>query len=217
MFMIVTSTKSSVSTEPIRSFLQKIIQEPKQHSRWLNTISFLEHIGSRKILATQSGIGTGEMILRHASEEARHAHFFKRMSERISPGSCPDYQTGNLHCGFSAFLYFQRLDGMVLKNLNVSGIQGKKQSFLSYLYVTHLIEERADFLYKEYDQVLKENQIPVSLKAVLKEEEFHLAEMQATLITEDPEYETRYALFQEKEKKNYLKFEKALLKSVGLG
>ncbi len=217
MFMIVTSTKSSVSTEPIRSFLQKIIQEPKQHSRWLNTISFLEHIGSRKILATQSGIETGEMILRHASEEARHAHFFKRMSERISPGSCPDYQTGNLHCGFSAFLYFQRLDGMVLKNLNVSGIQGKKQSFLSYLYVTHLIEERADFLYKEYDQVLKENQIPVSLKAVLKEEEFHLAEMQATLITEDPEYETRYALFQEKEKKNYLKFEKALLKSVGLG
>lgn len=215
--MIVASTKSSVSTEPIRFFLQKIIQEPKQHSRWLNTISFLEHIGSRKILATQSGIGMGEMILRHASEEARHAHFFKRMSERISPGSCPDYQTGNLHCGFSAFLYFQRLDGMVLKNLNVSGIQGKKQSFLSYLYVTHLIEERADFLYKEYDQVLKENQIPVSLKAVLKEEEFHLAEMQAALITEDPEYGTRYALFQENEKKNYLKFEKALLKSVGLG
>lgn len=105
---------------------------------------------------------------------------------------------------------------MVLKNLNVSGIQDKKQSFLSYLYVTHLIEERADFLYKEYDRILKENQIPVNLKAVLKEEEFHLAEMQATLITEDPEYRTRYAFFQEKEEKNYRKFEKALLKSVGL-
>lgn len=125
--MVVTSAKSSV--QAIRSFLETIIQEPKRHSRWLNTISFLEHIGSRKILATQSGIGTGEMILRHASEEARHAHFFKRMSERISPGSCPDYQTGNLHCGFSAFLYFQRLDGTVLKNLNVSGIRGKNGPF----------------------------------------------------------------------------------------
>ncbi|MDI7229657.1 hypothetical protein [Leptospira santarosai] len=212
--MVVTSAKSSV--QAIRSFLETIIQEPKRHSRWLNTISFLEHIGSRKILATQSGIGTGEMILRHASEEARHAHFFKRMSERISPGSCPDYQTGNLHCGFSAFLYFQRLDGTVLKNLNVSGIRGKKRSFLSYLYVTCLIEERADFLYQEYDQILKENQIPVSLKAILKEEEFHLSEMQTALITEDSEYGTRYALLREAEDKNYLKFEKALLKSVGL-
>ncbi|MGJ4750838.1 hypothetical protein [Leptospira kmetyi] len=214
--MTVALTKTPVSTEAIRSFLEKIIQDPAQHSRWLNTISFLEHMGSRKILATQSGFGMGEMILRHASEEARHAHFFKRMSERISPGSCPDYQSENLHCGFPAFLYFQRLDGMVLKNLNSAGIKGKQQSFLSYLYVTHLIEERADFLYQEYDRILEENKIPVSLKAILKEEESHLAEMQSSLAAEDPEYKTRYAFFQEKEEKNYLKFEKSLLKSVGL-
>ncbi|RHX93613.1 hypothetical protein DLM76_16325 [Leptospira yasudae] len=214
--MTVALTQPSSSTEAIRTFLQKIIQDSKQHSRWLNTISFLEHMGSRKILATQSGIGMGEMILRHASEEARHAHFFKRMSERVSPGSCPDYQTENLHCGFPAFLYFQRLDGMVLKNLNAAGIRGKKQSFLSYLYVTHLIEERADFLYQEYDRILEENGIQVSLKAILKEEESHLAEMKSALTAEDPEYKTRYAIFQEKEEKNYRKFEKSLLKSVGL-
>lgn len=217
MFMIVALTKTSTSPEAIRSFLKKIIQNGRQHSRWLNTISFLEHIGSRKILATQSGFAMGEMILRHASEEARHAHFFKRMSERVSPGSCPDYQTENLHCGFSAFNYFQRLDGMVLKNLNASGFRGKKQSFLSYLYVTHLIEERADFLYQEYDRILEENGIPVSLKAILKEEESHLAEMRSALDREDSEFTTRYALFQEKEEKNYLKFEQSLLKSVGLG
>lgn len=113
--MTAALTNLSLSTKNIRFFLKKIIQDQKIHSRWLNTISFLEHIGSRKILATQSGFAVGEMILRHASEETRHAHFFKRMSERISPGTCPDYQMGNLHCGFSAFLYFQRLDGMVLK------------------------------------------------------------------------------------------------------
>lgn len=82
--------------------------------------------------------------------------------------------------------------------------------------MTCLIEERADFLYQEYDQILKENQIPVSLKAILKEEEFHLSEMRTALITEDSEYGTRYALLREAEDKNYLKFEKALLKSVGL-
>ncbi|XDD48752.1 hypothetical protein AB3N59_09800 [Leptospira sp. WS92.C1] len=205
-----------ISTDAIRSFLKKIIQDSKIHSRWLNTISFLEHMGSRKILATQSGFEMGEMILRHASEEARHAHFFKRMSDRVSPGTCPDYKQENLHCGYPAFLYFQRLDGMVLKNLKQSGIKGQKQSFLSYLYVTHLIEERADFLYNEYDQILEENGISVSLKAIIKEEESHLSEMQNSLAAEDSDYKTRYAFFQEKEKKNYLKFEKSLLKSVGL-
>ncbi|EKP07198.1 MULTISPECIES: hypothetical protein [Leptospira] len=214
--MTAALTNLSLSTKNIRFFLKKIIQDQKIHSRWLNTISFLEHIGSRKILATQSGFAVGEMILRHASEETRHAHFFKRMSERISPGTCPDYQMGNLHCGFSAFLYFQRLDGMVLKNLNSSGFKGKKRSFLSYLYVTHLVEERADFLYQEYDQILEENGIPVSLKAILKEEESHLSEMKDALYQEDSEYKTRYALFQEKEEKNYLKFEQTLLKSVGI-
>ncbi|EKR29080.1 hypothetical protein [Leptospira interrogans] len=214
--MTVVLTNPSVSTKNIRLFLKKIIQNQKIHSRWLNTISFLEHIGSRKILATQSGFAVGEMILRHASEETRHAHFFKRMSQRISPGTCPDYQIENLHCGFSAFLYFQRLDGMVLKNLNSSGMKGKKRSFLSYLYVTHLVEERADFLYQEYDQILEESRIPVSLKAILKEEESHLSEMKDALHQEDPEYKTRYAIFQEQEKKNYLKFEQTLLKSVGI-
>ncbi|MBM9575649.1 hypothetical protein JWG45_00650 [Leptospira sp. 201903070] len=209
-------TAAPVSTESIRIFLKKIIENPKNHSRWLNTISFLEHMGSRKILATQSDFGMGEMILRHASEEARHAHFFKRMSERVSPGSCPDYKPENLHCGFPAFSYFQRLDAFVLKDLNAAGIRGKKQSFLSYLYVTHLIEERADFLYQEYDQILEENGIQVSLKAIIKEEESHLSEMKAALTSEDPNYETRYALFQEKEKKNFLKFQSSLLKSVGI-
>ncbi|AOP34181.1 hypothetical protein A0128_10180 [Leptospira tipperaryensis] len=214
--MTQTLTATPVSTESIRNFLKKIIEDPKIHSRWLNTISFLEHMGSRKILATQSGFGMGEMILRHASEEARHAHFFKRMSDRVSPGACPDYKPENLHCGFPAFAYFQRLDALVLKDLNSAGIRGKKQSFLSYLYVTHLIEERADFLYQEYDQILEENGISVSLKAIIKEEESHLADMVGALSVEDPDYKARYASFQEKERKNYLKFQTSLLKSVGL-
>ncbi|MBM9498853.1 hypothetical protein JWG44_01105 [Leptospira sp. 201903071] len=214
--MTQTLTAVPVSTESIRIFLKKIIEDPKIHSRWLNTISFLEHMGSRKILMTQSDSGMGEMILRHASEEARHAHFFKRMSERVSPGSCPDYKPENLHCGFPAFSYFQRLDALVLKGLNTSGIRGKKQSVLSYLYVTHLIEERADFLYQEYDQILENSGIAVSLKSIIKEEESHLADMKGVLAAEDPDYKTRYARFEEMEKKNYLKFQTSLLKSVGL-
>ncbi|TGK27892.1 hypothetical protein EHQ12_06580 [Leptospira gomenensis] len=214
--MTLVSTKPSTSKNSIRAFLQTIVTDPVLHSRWLNTISFLEHMGSRKILATQSGFGTDEMILRHASEEARHAHFFKRMSERVSPGSCPDYKPEHLHCGFPAFLYFQRLDGMVHKNLKEDVQTGAKRSYLSYLYVTHLIEERADFLYAEYDRVLETNGIPVRLQSILKEEESHLSEMKNALSAEDPKYETRYAIFQEKEEINYGKFESSLLKSVGL-
>ena len=44
----------------------------------------MEHIGSRKIMASQSERGLGGDTLRHLAEETRHAYFFKRAAEKLA-------------------------------------------------------------------------------------------------------------------------------------
>ena len=152
--------------------LEYIIEHPGLHARWLNTLSYLEHVGSRKILKTQSSDTTDENTLRHAAEEARHAYQFKKMIEKLG-SNIQDYSSEKMLCGFSANRYFQSLDSIVKKKI----YKDKKSSRICYLYVTALVEERAGSLYPLYQKVLKKMNSPVDLSNIIKEEERHLEEM----------------------------------------
>src|SRR3974390_92113 len=61
--------------------LRGLCRNPGLHARFLNTISLMEHIGSRKIMLSQGKSTLPESILRHLNEETRHAHFFRRAAE----------------------------------------------------------------------------------------------------------------------------------------
>ena len=152
--------------------LEVIIENEDLHRRWLNTLSYLEHIGSRKIIKTQSSAHTDENTLRHAAEEARHAYLFKKMIEKIGTGT-ENYASDSLLCGFSANRYFQSLDSLVKKKIKT----GNGSSRICYLYVTALIEERAGWLYPLYQKVLKKMNSPIDLASIIIEEERHLLEM----------------------------------------
>ncbi|MDH5656189.1 MAG: hypothetical protein OEZ34_09790 [Spirochaetia bacterium] len=156
----------------METILEKIIEKPDLHVRWLNTLSFLEHVGSRKILKTQSSDYTDPNTLRHAAEEARHAYFFKKVIDKIQP-ELPDYSRDNLLCGFSANRYFQSLDAMVHKKMK----NQKDAARLCYLYVTTLVEERAGWLYPIYQKALEKMNSPVNISGIIQEEERHLEEM----------------------------------------
>ena len=67
----------------MRDVLDRLIADPPRHARWLNTVALLEYTGARKMLKSQASARMSEMILRHAAEESRHAHFFKRAALRI--------------------------------------------------------------------------------------------------------------------------------------
>jgi len=152
------------------ALLRTITASRALHWRWLNTLSFLEHIGSRKIFRANLEAQMNEMLLRHASEEARHALFFKTMARREA-GLESDFAPDSLLCGSSANRYIQSLDSAVKRRI------GTGQGFHCYLLTTYLIEVRAGSVYPLYQEILSNAKSPISLRSIILEEEGHLAEM----------------------------------------
>jgi hypothetical protein len=139
-------------------------------ARLLNTLSLLEHMGARRIMATQSGTGTEEETLRHIAEEARHAFFFRRHAGKAA-GNRLGYDDRDLMAPASARLYFRRLDAIVTRA--VAGMDAR----IPYLYMSMIVEFRALWLYRLFEGA----QTAVSLRSVLGEEAAHLDQMAGRL------------------------------------
>ncbi len=198
----------------IEKILDTIIADNALHARWLNTLSYLEHVGTRKIHKTQSRPDMTDLIIRHASEEARHAHFFKRMAEKLDPESVKDYNYSGMLCGFSAYKYFQSLDSMVEKSImKIQGTQ-KADPFICYLYVTTLVEERAGWLYPVYEERLKKAESEITLTTVIQEEVRHLEDMHSAMGQVDDHWEERMEEFRKKELIFYNRFFSKLSDSI---
>lgn len=189
----------NMSEQTIELMLDHIIDDSALHARWLNTLSFLEHVGTRKIHKTQDSMKMTDMVLRHASEEARHAHFFKRMAERIDPSLTDSFDFRFMVSGFSAYKYFQKLDSMVEKYFLDRITDRRERAYVCYLYVTTLIEERAGWLYPIYEDRLQKKKSDITLSTVIGEEERHLSDMYTELARMDDLWEERLAHFREKE------------------
>jgi len=172
-----TGDQVKINDEEIEAVLLRIIDAPALHVKWLNTLSFLEHVGSRKILKTQSHPRIDEHILRHAAEEARHAYQFKKMITSIASNIQIDYAFKHMLCGYHAYRYFQNLDSLVKKGVQ----KDSSYSLNCYYYVTTLIEERAGWLYPIYQKCLQLKKSPINLAPIIFEEERHLKEMYAGL------------------------------------
>ena len=177
----------------IEILLEEIIKNPTLHVKWLNTLSYLEHMGAKKIHKANLGLYVNEKILSHACEEARHAYFYKKSIRKIEPNLPEDfnYSYSNLIAGFSSFKYFQRLDLEVLKYFQNKQKNFNKNflAFLCYLYVTYLIEERADMVFNIYQERLEKLQIPINILSIIKEEEKHLKEIFDMIQKFDQEYD----------------------------
>ncbi|MBI3297120.1 MAG: hypothetical protein HYZ75_03080 [Elusimicrobia bacterium] len=192
--MLTTRSKNpwySSETEPLReearAFLAALCRRPADHARFLNTLSLMEHVGSRKIMLSHEGRPLAEDALKHLSEEARHAHFFRRAAEKVA-GRSLGYGAGDALAPWSGRMYMERLDAALTKRLG-------DDRALAYRYVTLAVELRAQWFYELYQEVLSAEEMSLSLKSVLAEEDAHLKEMQEALEKADPLYEPRCAEF----------------------
>lgn len=156
--------------EPVRDYLSALIDNPPEHARFLNMLAMLEHMGSRKIMVSQMNRqDTLDLeTLKHLSEEARHAFFFKRQAERIAGHPMDGWSDENTTLRIPAQIYFGRLDAGISKQ-----VPGDK----AYGWVSLIIELRACWLYAIYQNVLERSDLHLSLKSLLAEEDMHLAEM----------------------------------------
>lgn len=157
--------------------LTRIVSSDELHAKWLNTLSFLENCGARKIAACEHPTLVKEEMLKHAAEEFRHAHYLKRQIQRIWTRPMETYSLDSMLGGMATLHYLNALDLKTSRYL-------KGQTSLraaSYLLVTYAIEVRAAELYPIYDEILRSANSPIAVKSILLEEKEHLNEMRAGL------------------------------------
>lgn len=171
----------------LASLLEKIVNSPRLHGLWINTLSYLENCGARKIASCEHPTLVKEEMLKHAAEEFRHAFYLKSQLARIGQ-ELPDYRLSSLLGGFSAYHYLHRLDLETSRYLSHLSIPHRKE--LSYLLVTYAIELRAAHLYPLYNNVLRHARSKVQVQSILLEEKEHLQEMESALakIPHSPAY-----------------------------
>lgn len=158
--------------------LAVVTENPELHAKWLNTVSYMEHIGATKIARTQSGKDATLMTLKHASEEARHAFFLKRMSDKIYPGLCESYADEFLLAPIQSRQYLNRLDIEISRLVRRFNLTPQMFRWTTYLFVTWAIELRADEIYPVYQKYLADHPVKVSVLSIINEEAGHLEEME---------------------------------------
>jgi hypothetical protein len=158
--------------------LEIIVSDIVLHSKWLNTLSFMENAGARKISASEHTEEVTFLILKHAAEEHRHAYYLKKQLAKLGENLCKTYSNNELLVPNHTRYYLNTLDVKVCRYLKKHfKLSGSDLKFAAYLFVTYAIEVRADELYPLYQDVLSAKESKVTVKSIILEEEGHLEEM----------------------------------------
>jgi len=174
----------------LHSLMRILVGNSELHARWLNTLSYLEYIGFRKIVKSQVADVLDLNTLGHAVEEGRHALLLKKLAVKKGGLQFNTYAAERLLCGEEAGEYFQALDRACECHL-ASDSTSKPVARLMYLYVTWLIELRALSVYGIYQESLTERGMQPPLNSLLGEEDRHLAEVEMELLKLDPSFTDR--------------------------
>ncbi|MGE8553233.1 MAG: hypothetical protein ACN6OB_04745 [Chryseobacterium jejuense] len=158
--------------------LERIVQDGSTHAKWLNTLSFMENAGARKISKCEHPILVTQIQLKHAAEEHRHAYYLKKQIGKIDPELCKTYESKELLAPVATRQYLHSLDIKACRYLQeVFQLTKEDLKYAAYLFVTYAIEVRADELYPVYQEILTKESSKIMVKSIILEEEGHLEEM----------------------------------------
>jgi hypothetical protein len=194
--------------------VHQIVRDDELHARWLNTFSYLEYIGFRKIVKSQWASDVNLSVLMHACEEGRHALRLKKLAIRMGGPGFDSYQPERLLCGEHAEHYFQTLDEVCEKEIARSTSDPRVLARWTYLYVTLLVERRALKVYGDYKEALESLDSSVDLQFLLAEEMAHLERVQLDLKKLDPDLEQRVARLSDLERHLFEDFQVALTREL---
>jgi hypothetical protein len=173
----------------LENLIGVILRDPHLHARWLNTFSFLEYVGFRKIVKSQQAESLNATILAHAVEEGRHALRLKKLAMQIGGPAFETYAADMLLCGEEAEDYFQSLDHQC--EAQFAEHNEAERARLTYLYVTWLVERRALDVYGLYKSALAGTEIAEKLDGLLAEENGHLRQVESEIARIDPQHASR--------------------------
>lgn len=152
--------------ERIKRALRTITQDERLEARWLNTLSYLEFVGSRKISRTVASSHPSAEVLDHLADEARHAAAFSGLARTVVGSAPSDYLARD-----AAGAYFNKLDRELSAWAN--DVAGREQPALCYLLVTSMIERRAMTLYPLYRAATSNETVREELGHIISEEQDH--------------------------------------------
>jgi hypothetical protein len=170
--------------QPLSSQFKEIlpffIAHPLRHAKWLNTLSYLENCGARKIARSEDPQTVSKEVLKHAAEEFRHAFYLKQQIATRLKHFLPTYQTEMLIGGNQTLRYLDRLELHICRLLKTQMplIEIPQLKHYAYLLVTYAIELRASELYPLYQELLIQARSPISVRSILLDEKGHLEEME---------------------------------------
>ena len=196
----------------LEGLISQIVADPALHARWLNTFSYLEYVGFRKIVKSQRAEVLTAAILGHACEEGRHALGLKKLAVKLGGAGFDSYAPQVLLCGEEAEAYFQDLDQSCDEAF--ADRSADERVRLAYGYVTWLVERRALDVYGLYKSALGDSEIARKLGGLLAEETKHLSDIEALLQSADPAISTRSKEFEALENSLYEVFLAALTKAL---
>jgi rubrerythrin len=174
----------------LNEILENIAGDNYLHAKWINTLSFMENAGARKISASEDKENVTLIILKHAAEEHRHAYYLKKQISKLGEGLCQNYKDEFLMSPKASKYYLNNLDVQVCKYIKRElGLKSAELKFAAYLLVTYAIEVRADELYPVYQDILTQTESKVTVKSIILEEEGHLEEMLHQLKSFSPDWE----------------------------
>jgi len=160
------------------NLIERIVQDNETHAKWLNTLSFMENAGARKISACEHPTKVSLIQLKHAAEEHRHAYYLKKQIGKLDSELCKTYDGKELLASIATRQYLHSLDVKACKYLQNNFTLTKEElKYAAYLFVTYAIEVRADELYPVYQDILTKTSSKIMVKSIILEEEGHLEEM----------------------------------------
>ncbi|WP_172282757.1 hypothetical protein AAEU33_14920 [Chryseobacterium sp. Chry.R1] len=160
------------------NLLERIVKNNEVHAKWLNTLSFMENAGARKISSCEHPTQVSQIQLKHAAEEHRHAYYLKKQIGKLNPDFCKTYEKEELLASLATRQYLHSLDIKACKYLQKAFSLTKEElKYAAYLFVTYAIEVRADELYPVYQDILTKESSKIMVKSIILEEEGHLEEM----------------------------------------
>ena len=199
----------------MENIFSKVVKDNQLHARWLNTLSMMENAGAKKIKKCEHPILATEIILKHSSEEARHAYYLKKQISKIAKNTCPTYEKKYLLAPNMSYYYLHELDIKVCRFLKDNfGYKGNDLKYAAYLLVTYAIEVRADELYPQYQDVLTATNSTVNVKSIIAEEINHLAEMKHQLKEFSPDWGKLCSIAVELEEKLFAQWIDAVEKEI---
>lgn len=174
----------------MQNLLHAIVSDAFLHAKWLNTLSFMENAGARKISASEHTIKVNLIQLKHAAEEHRHAYYLKKQIRKLVENKCLTYKNNELLAAIATKQFLNALDIKTCKYLKSEfNLEGEELKYVAYLFVTYAIEVRADSLYPQYQEILTKTNRKVMVKSIILEEEGHLEEMISQLQDFSPKWE----------------------------